>query len=103
MILAVAAMILAPQAVAIYPMTTYAFPILAVAAILDTLGTAAERHRMPLKLLAWAFLCRSHPHSPDAPQRPVQRRAGDNPSLDRHRLAPPPRHLGRPQGTGPVF
>lgn len=56
-ILAAAAMILAPQAVAIYPVTTYAFPIIAVAAILDTLGTAAERHRTPLKLLAWVFLC----------------------------------------------
>ena len=28
-----------------------------MAAILDTLGTAAERHRAPLKLLAWACLC----------------------------------------------
>ena len=56
-ILAAAAMALAPQAVAIYPVTTYAFPIIAVAAILDTLGTAAERHRTPLKLLAWVCLC----------------------------------------------
>ena len=56
-ILAAAAMALAPQAVAIYPVTTYAFPIIAVAAILDTLGTAAERHRTPLKLLAWLCLC----------------------------------------------
>mgnify|MGYP003624606397 FL=1 len=56
-ILAAAAMALAPQAVAIYPMTTYAFPIIAMAAILDTLGTAAERHRTPLKLLAWVCLC----------------------------------------------
>ncbi|RAK06668.1 type IV secretion system protein VirD4, partial [Salipiger aestuarii] len=56
-ILATAAMILAPQAVAIYPVTTYAVPIIAVAAILDTLGTAAERLRWPLKLLAWVFLC----------------------------------------------
>ena len=51
-ILAAVALILAPQAVAIYPVTTYAFPIIAVATILDTLGSTAERHRTPLKLLA---------------------------------------------------
>ncbi|MEF9605575.1 hypothetical protein O4J55_25910, partial [Paracoccus sp. PXZ] len=56
-ILAAAALILAPQAVAIYPVTTYVFPIIAVATILDTLGTAAERHRVPLKVLAWLCLC----------------------------------------------
>lgn len=56
-ILAAAALVFAPQAVAIYPVTTYAFPIIAVAVILDTLGTAAERHRAPLKLLAWVCLC----------------------------------------------
>lgn len=57
-ILAAAAMILAPQAIAIYSVTTYVFPIIAVAAILDTLGTVAERHnRAPLKLLAWVCLC----------------------------------------------
>lgn len=55
-LLAAAAVILAPQMVAIYPMTTYAVPILAGAIILDTLGTAAERHRAALKLLAWACL-----------------------------------------------
>ncbi|MEN8742248.1 MAG: hypothetical protein ABF308_21090, partial [Phaeobacter gallaeciensis] len=52
-ILAAAAVILAPHAVTIYPMTTYAFPIIAVATILDTLGTTAERHRAPLRRLAW--------------------------------------------------
>lgn len=56
-VVAAAAMILAPQIVAIYPVTTWAFPIIAVAAILDTLGTAAERHRTPLRLLAWFCLC----------------------------------------------
>ena len=56
-ILAAAALILVPQAVAIYPMTTYAFPIIALAAILNTLGTAAERLRLPLRLLAWVCLC----------------------------------------------
>ena len=56
-ILAAVAMIIAPQMVAIYPVTTYAFPIIAMAAILDTLGTTAERLRWPLKLLAWACLC----------------------------------------------
>jgi type IV secretion system protein VirD4 len=56
-IVAAAAVILAPQMVAIYPMTTYAVPIAALAAILDTLGTAAERLRWPLKLLAWVCLC----------------------------------------------
>ena len=55
-ILAAAAVILAPQMVAIYPMTSYAVPIIAVAVILDTLGTAAERHRTALKLLAWVCL-----------------------------------------------
>lgn len=57
MILAAAAMILIPKVVAIYPATTYAFPILAAAMILDTLGTAAERHRSLLKLCAWLCLC----------------------------------------------
>lgn len=42
-ILAAAAVILAPQMIAIYPMTRYAVPIIAVAVILDTLGTAAGR------------------------------------------------------------
>lgn len=42
-ILAAAALIFAPQAVAIYPVTTYAFPIIAMAMIFDILGTAAER------------------------------------------------------------
>lgn len=56
-ILAAAALILAPQLVAIYPMTNYAVPIIAVAAILDTLGTATERYRTSLKLLAWVCLC----------------------------------------------
>lgn len=56
-ILAATALILAPHLVAIYPVTTYAFPILALAAILDTLGTTAERLRWPLKLLAWVCLC----------------------------------------------
>ena len=55
-IVAAAAVILAPQMVAIYPMTSYAAPIIALAIILDTLGTAAERLRWPLKLLAWGCL-----------------------------------------------
>ncbi|MGR3609163.1 MAG: type IV secretory system conjugative DNA transfer family protein [Sulfitobacter sp.] len=56
-IVAAAAVILAPQVVAIYQATTYAFPLIAVAAIFDTCGATAERHRAPLKLLAWVCLC----------------------------------------------
>ncbi len=56
-IVAAAAVILAPQVVAIYQVTTYAFPLIAVAAILDTFGTTAEHHRTPLKFLAWVCLC----------------------------------------------
>lgn len=56
-ILAAAAMILIPKAVAVYPAATYAFPILAAAMVIDTLGTAAERHKAILKLCAWLCLC----------------------------------------------
>ena len=56
-ILAAAALILTPHVVAIYSVTAYSFPIIALATILDTLGTTAERHRLPLKLLAWFCLC----------------------------------------------
>lgn len=57
MILAAAAIIFIPQVVALYPTTTYAFPVIATAVILNTLGTAAERHRGVLKLSAWVCLC----------------------------------------------
>ena len=53
-VLAAVAIIFLPQAIPIYPVTSYAFPIIAVAFILDTLGTAAQRDRRPLKRLAWA-------------------------------------------------
>jgi type IV secretion system protein VirD4 len=56
-ILAVAAILYLPQWIAIYPVTTWAFPLIAIAAILDTLGTTVERQRGPLKLLAWVCLC----------------------------------------------
>ncbi len=55
-LLAAIAMTLAPKVVSIYPMTNYAFPIITVAVILNTLGTTAERHRILLKLLAWVCL-----------------------------------------------
>lgn len=57
MILAAAAMIFLPQMVPLYPTTTYAFPVIAIAVILNTLGTAAERHRGALKFSAWLCLC----------------------------------------------
>lgn len=56
MIMAIAVMIMAPELVAIYTITTYAFPIIAIAAILDTLGGNTERHRTALKALAWICL-----------------------------------------------
>lgn len=56
-VLAAAAVVfLLPELIAIYPMTTYAAPIAAAAVILDTLGIAAERHRTPLRALAWVCL-----------------------------------------------
>lgn len=39
-----------------YAATIYAFPVFALAVILDTLGEATERHRTPLKLLGWVCL-----------------------------------------------
>tara|TARA_R100001369_G_scaffold85453_2_gene119161 strand:+ start:2612 stop:4456 length:1845 start_codon:yes stop_codon:yes gene_type:complete len=55
-ILAAAVVIIAPEVIPIYRVTTYAVAIVALAVILDILGTAAERHRALLKLLAWVAL-----------------------------------------------
>lgn len=55
-IMAIVAMTFASEVVPIYRITTYAFPIIAIAAILDTLGGIIERHRTPLKALAWICL-----------------------------------------------
>lgn len=55
-IAAAAAAILGPRMLAIDPLTLWVFPLLAAAAILNTLGTAAERHRAALRALAWLFL-----------------------------------------------
>lgn len=55
-IAATAAAIVGPRLLAIYPMTLWVFPLFAAAAILDTLGSTAERHRAPLKALAWICL-----------------------------------------------
>lgn len=54
--LTAAIMIFGPYVVPIYPTTTYAFPVIATAIILDTLGATAERLRSPLKRLAWFAL-----------------------------------------------
>ena len=55
-ILAIAAVVLLPQVASIYSMTTYAFPAVSLAVILNILGTATERGRWPLKALAWLGL-----------------------------------------------
>ncbi|CAM3343045.1 type IV secretory system conjugative DNA transfer family protein [Paracoccus nototheniae] len=55
-IAATAAAIIGPRLLAIYPMTLWVFPLFAAATILDTLGSTAERHRAPLKALAWICL-----------------------------------------------
>lgn len=55
-ILAVSAAIFLSHVVAIYPITTYAFLIIALAVIFDTLGNAIERRRVLLKLGAWVCL-----------------------------------------------
>ena len=93
-IMAAAAVIIAPQMVAIYPMTIYAVPILAAAVILDTLGTAAGRHRVALKGLAWVDMVHGRPRRPDAPKRRSQRHTGALPDLDRCELASSTRDLG---------
>jgi type II secretory pathway component PulF len=51
-ILAIAAVVLLPQVASIYSMTTYAFPAVSLAVILNILGTATERGRWPMKALA---------------------------------------------------
>lgn len=56
-LLAAAAAFFLPYVIAIYPGTKLAFTVIALAFILDTLGAAAERHRVPLKFIAWASLC----------------------------------------------
>lgn len=45
-----------PQMLSIYPLTLYAIPLLAGAAILDTLGNASEGRRAPWKVAAWIAL-----------------------------------------------
>ena len=55
-IAATAAAIVGPRLLAIYPMTLWVFPLFAAATILSTLGSTAERHRAPLKALAWICL-----------------------------------------------
>ncbi|MGJ8547605.1 MAG: type IV secretory system conjugative DNA transfer family protein [Sulfitobacter sp.] len=56
-LLAAGTMISAPRLVAIFPTTIYAFPLIAVAVIIETLSATAERHRTALKILAWGCLC----------------------------------------------
>lgn len=55
-ILAIAAMFFLPQVFPVYSITTYAFGIIGLAVILDTLGSAAERHRTTLKAVSWICL-----------------------------------------------
>lgn len=55
-ILAVVAVIFLPEIVAIYPVTTYAFLVIALAVIFDSLASATEGHRAPLKVAAWICL-----------------------------------------------
>jgi type IV secretion system protein VirD4 len=55
-IIAIAAVVLLPQVISIYLMTTYALLAASLAVILNILGTAAERGRWPLKALAWFCL-----------------------------------------------
>lgn len=45
-----------PQVLPVYPLTLCAFPLIAGAAILDTLGDASEGRRAPWKLVAWLTL-----------------------------------------------
>ncbi|MCB5411963.1 type IV secretory system conjugative DNA transfer family protein [Pseudogemmobacter faecipullorum] len=56
-LLGAAGLLLAPSFVPLLHTTSWAFPLIALAAILDTLGGAAERHRGALKLAAWLALC----------------------------------------------
>lgn len=55
-LLAVSAVIFLPHVVAIYPVTTYAFLIIALAVIFDTLANVIEGRRAPLKYAAWICL-----------------------------------------------
>ncbi|QVQ38614.1 type IV secretory system conjugative DNA transfer family protein (plasmid) [Pseudochrobactrum algeriensis] len=55
-ILAVSAVIFLPLVVAIYPVATYAFLIVALAVIFDILANATEGRRAPLKVAAWICL-----------------------------------------------
>ncbi|MEO9652439.1 MAG: type IV secretory system conjugative DNA transfer family protein, partial [Roseobacter sp.] len=50
------AFFLFPLAVPVPPLTSYAFPLLGMAVIFDTLGSAAERQRGLLKLIGWLAL-----------------------------------------------
>jgi hypothetical protein len=59
-IMAIAAVVLLPQVLSIYPIMTYAFLAISLAVILNILGTAAQRGRWLLKGLAW--LCLAQPH-----------------------------------------
>ncbi len=51
--LAIVAMIVIPELTPLYAPTVVAFPIMAVAVVLDTLGTAVESHRARLKQASW--------------------------------------------------
>lgn len=56
-IVSAAAAMLVLQLLPVDRVTVLAFPIAALAVVLDTLGTTAERRRTPLKLSAWLCLC----------------------------------------------
>lgn len=92
---AIIAKVFVPHVIAIYPVTTYAFPIIAVATILDTFGAAAERHRTPLKLLAWVCLLLCHPDGLSAAPRRFQRYASYRPCLGGRGLAISTGDLGK--------
>lgn len=51
--LAIVAMIAIPELTPLYAPTVVAFPIMAIAVVLDTLGTAVESHRARLKQASW--------------------------------------------------
>lgn len=55
-VLAIVAMVFLPRMVWIYPIANYAFGIIALAVIFDTLGNAIEGLRTPLKIATWICL-----------------------------------------------
>jgi type IV secretion system protein VirD4 len=55
-LLAAVAFLGLPAYLPLLPLTAYAFPLIGLAVIVDTLGTAAERYRGLLKLAGWLCL-----------------------------------------------